>query len=346
MKKTILAIMIIFIALFMFAVPNCTLAATLETADATFEINRTITNVDQEVTNDFTYTFTPAADNPSVVTIPDATVKFEGVEPDANYIATSTASVDLSSINFDKLGNYNFTISETASTDSTNYPVDSTNTYTLLVEVRNEVDENGVPTGNLIATKHLIDNATDTKISADSTGSSVKLPFTQDAGRTEVSLTKTVSGDLADTSKYFEFKVTVEGVTGEEFAVAGGSSDQNPTVVVANTPVSIYVKSGETITIGNEQIRFGSTYSFTEVDSGEGYTTNITLGDGTVKEETLETGELTADSDSAKNKVTFENVKESSTLTGVILNIAPYVLMIVVAVLLIVVFKKILSVSP
>lgn len=333
MKKTFIAISIILIVIAILAIPNTIFAATLDSSNSTVTINRYVNNVNQDVNATFQYEITAKEGNPANVTIPNATVTFENVEPGSDYVAAEEASIDLSSIDFPVLGDYAFEIKEVDSSESELYPVDSTNSYTLHVSVRNAVDASGTPTGEYVVTKYLTENVGNTKV----VGS--EIDFESDAKKTTISLKKVVSGDLADTEKYFTFEVFIQGPDAV-YDVEGGSHVDNPTQISSSTATTVYLKNGETLTIGSEQIMPGGLYSFEEID-GQDYTTTINYADGTKEENSKDTNSLNADADPANNLVTFDNNKESEVETGVLFSVAPYALIVVVAIALIFVFKKI-----
>lgn len=155
-------------------------------------------------------------------------------------------------------------------------------------------------------------------VHTESTGEakSDKFPNTYKAGELDVS--KTVTGNLGDKNKYFEFTVTLTGVEGktyaDSYAVTGGSADaKNPTTIAVGVPTKFNLKHGDTITIAN--LPYGVTYTVT-VTAAEGYTT----------EKTGDTGEIKA----AEQTAEFTNNKAGSVDTGVVLNNMPYILVLAV----------------
>ena len=135
------------------------------------------------------------------------------------------------------------------------------------------------------------------------------------AGNLNVS--KTVTGNLGDENKYFEFKVTLTGVGGKKYrdsyTVTGGSNDKNPSTIKIGEETTFLLKHGETIHI--ENLPYGVTYTVTET-AAEGYTT----------EKTGDTGKINAADQAAE----FTNTKDGSIDTGVVLNNMPYILVLAV----------------
>ncbi len=140
-----------------------------------------------------------------------------------------------------------------------------------------------------------------------------KIENTYSAGTLNVS--KTVTGNLGDKDKYFEFKVTLTGETGKtygaSYAVTGGSNASNPaTIAVNGGETTFLLKDGDTISIAN--LPYGVTYTVTET-AAAGYTTTKT-GD---------TGSINAASQTAA----FTNKKEGQIDTGVTTESLPYVVL-------------------
>lgn len=155
-------------------------------------------------------------------------------------------------------------------------------------------------------------------VHTESTGEakSDNFPNTYKAGELDVS--KTVTGNLGDKNKYFEFTVTLTGVEGktyaDSYAVTGGSADaKNPTTIAVGVPTKFNLKHGDTITIAN--LPYGVTYTVTET-AAEGYTTEKTGDQGTIS--------------AADQTAAFTNTKDGSIDTGVVLNNMPYILVLAV----------------
>lgn len=138
--------------------------------------------------------------------------------------------------------------------------------------------------------------------------------FTNIYSAGKLNITKTVTGNLGDKSKYFEFKVTLTGETGktygETYAVSGGSYDTNPTSIKIGEETTFMLKHGDTISIAN--LPYGVTYSVTET-AADGYTTTKT-GD---------TGSINA----AETTAAFTNSKTGTIDTGVTTESLPYVVL-------------------
>ena len=134
---------------------------------------------------------------------------------------------------------------------------------------------------------------------------------TYSAGKLNIS--KTVTGNLGDQSKYFEFKVTLTGEAGKtyagSYAVSSGSNSSNPTSIKIGEETTFLLKHGETISIAN--LPYGVSYTVAET-AANGYTTTKT-GD---------TGSINA----AEQTAAFENSKTGEVDMGVYLDNLPYIL--------------------
>ena len=138
--------------------------------------------------------------------------------------------------------------------------------------------------------------------------------FTNTYSAGTLSVSKTVTGNLGDKDKYFEFKVTLTGETGktygETYAVSGGSYDTNPTSIKIGEETTFMLKHGDTISIAN--LPYGVRYTVTET-AADGYTTTKS-GD---------TGSINA----AETTAAFTNSKTGSIDTGVTTESLPYVVL-------------------
>ena len=137
--------------------------------------------------------------------------------------------------------------------------------------------------------------------------------FTNTYSAGKLNISKTVTGNLGDKSKYFEFKVTLTGVTGktygESYAVSGGSESTNPKSIKIGEETTFELKHGDTISIAN--LPYGVTYIVTET-AAEGYRTTKTGDTGSVN--------------AADQTAAFTNNKDGKIDTGVNLTTLPYIL--------------------
>lgn len=134
---------------------------------------------------------------------------------------------------------------------------------------------------------------------------------TYSAGTLKIS--KTVTGNLGDKDRYFEFKVTLTGeagkVYGESYAVSGGSYAENPTAIKVGEETTFKLKHGDTINIAN--LPYGVSYKVTETEM-KNYTTTKTGDEGSIS--------------AAEQTAAFTNNREGDIDTGVYLDNLPYLL--------------------
>lgn len=151
-----------------------------------------------------------------------------------------------------------------------------------------------------------------------------KFVNTYRAGTLNVS--KTVTGNMGDKNKYFEFDVTLTGeegkAYGESYVVSGGSKEaNNPASIKIGEKTTFKLKHGDTLSIAN--LPYGVTYTVTEVDAKENEKGVLMNGDYEVTK-TGDSGTIGAASQTAA----FTNTKTGEIDTGVTTENLPYVLLI------------------
>jgi len=301
----------------------------------TFTITRTVTHAKNAITNTFGYTITANENNPKVPGTQTsgvsgapttASVVMTGVTPDANTgTATQTGTIDFSGATFTVNGDYTWTLTENSSNDSTNYPVDpaSNHTYTIKASVRNAHGTGLSQDEGKQVTFFVLDkNGQKLDLTED------QILFTSETQYSTITISKTVTGAMADVDKYFTVNVTING--SGTYSVSG--SHNNTSTITAGTETPLTLKHGETITIGagangngTAEIPQNTTYSFEEDD----YTNYIpTINSGEAGTET--SGTITVGSNASAN--TIVNNYEGSTVTGAFLKVLPYVVIAAIAV--------------
>lgn len=208
--------------------------------------------------------------------------------------------------NYTSVGVYTYTINETTGTtagvDYDTVPV------TMKVTVINGETEGTFKVESVSFTKN------GNKLAKDEAA----FNNTYTANKLEVS--KTVTGNLGDKSKYFDFTITLVGkddkttYNADGYTVSGGSYAENPTSIKVGESKTFKLKHDDTITIGN--LPKDVTYTVTETAVG-GYTTKVNGTDGNKA-----TGKTTSD----KATQAFVNNKGSEIDTGVNLTTLPYIL--------------------
>lgn len=137
--------------------------------------------------------------------------------------------------------------------------------------------------------------------------------FTNTYATSDMTIGETVTGNQGDRHKDFTFTVTVKGGMGEMYKlVVGGKT----LAMLPYLPTKITLRDGQTATIYG--LSANDTYTVSQDDyADDGYTTKV---DGD------KTGKIAADT-----TVQFTNDRSVLAPTGVIMTIAPYVLMVALA---------------
>lgn len=149
----------------------------------------------------------------------------------------------------------------------------------------------------------------------------------------ELQVSKTVTGNMGDKTKYFKVIVTLNGETGKTYAdsfevtggtkIEDGETDCAESTITVDTPKEFWLKHGETISIKN--LPYGMTYTVEEAD----YTTEA---GGKYNDPVYTLSDSAKTIDSELDKVGIENKKESTVDTGIVLDSMPYVLLLAVAI--------------
>lgn len=210
---------------------------------------------------------------------------------------------------YKSVGVYTYTIKETAGpTAGVDYDTDS---VTMKVTVVN---------GETLGT-FKVDSVSFTKNKNKLANDEAAFNNTYTANKLEVS--KQVTGNLGDKSKYFDFTITLTGKDNKTaydengYTVSGGSYAKNPTSIKVGEKETFKLKHGDTITI--ENLPKDVTYTVEEHDyTSDGYTTTVNNNDG----RTLGNQKV----DSATQAAAFTNTKNGKIDTGINLTTLPYIL--------------------
>lgn len=145
------------------------------------------------------------------------------------------------------------------------------------------------------------------------------------AGNLEIS--KKVTGNLGDKSKYFDVTVTLTGEEGktyeDSYPVTGGSIAAGS--IEVGTPTTFQIKDGDTIKIGN--LPYGVTYTVVEAD--------YTGSNGGYEEAKYDFSDEKESKliDNATETIEITNEKTADVDTGISLDSIPYILLLGFAVL-------------
>ncbi len=302
---------------------------------------REITGVANPVNNYYTYNIVADAGNPAQVSDINSgqALTFTNALPDEENRVSAEMQIDFSTISFRKVGTYRFVVTEGASQYPEHFPIDRTRGYVVEVVVSNRLDGDGNPTGEIYAEMSGL---------AKFGGGKSDILFSNAAGNSYVEISKRVQGAAGDTDAYFMVDVFIGGTGSEEYTIRGldehvmykNRSVDNPTTVTANTTISIYIKHGQTATIGVREdglleLPIGSYFSATEsITPDEGYTTTINGGPNRPDNKMVAAapsagGDLSAFN--TNNKIDILNKKDGSGVdTGVAIAIAPFIVLLAI----------------
>ena len=238
------------------------------------------------------------------LTVGDATFSEGGATQEGG-----TASIQITLPKYERVGVYEYTLEEVAG-DTAGVEYDETDVVIKVTVIKQN--------GALVRVVSVHENtASGAKIDAE--GSQLSA-FTNTYKAGTLAISKDVTGNLGDTEKYFEFKVTLNAPsTGEtvssEIGVGKTSYESNPTSITVGTETTFYLKSGETLNLTN--IPYGVTYTVTETADSE-YTTTVngTASNSVTNQEV----------DTATETVAFVNNKTGEIDTGISTDSLPYFL--------------------
>ena len=142
-----------------------------------------------------------------------------------------------------------------------------------------------------------------------------------------LTVTKAIGGDQAKPTDEFEFTITINGADGEMYHVEYGASETAE--ITSGTPTTIKLQGGEKAEIYG--LSAEDSYTVEEADySSIGYTTTVENKPGRTYSATFKND----------NQVDFKNVKNPIAPTGIVMDIAPYIIMVAAAGVLAFVFLR------
>lgn len=244
-----------------------------------------------------------------------------------------TASVAFSfgnDFSFSNPGVYKYKIEEgdvaTGYSDATN----NLYAYLFVKKVDNGVTDNiGDPTDNMVIYAAVVTSNNTTANKAGAKTETWTNNYMMDATGS-LTVTKNIDGTMASPNDEFTF--TVSGLTaGNTYVVSGtGITEANNKIVAdGEGKYEFTLKATETRTI------LGLTakeYVVTETPSNEGYNlTSVTGKDDDDTDITDGSADVTLTTEAMNKEVVFLNTRNAVSPTGIVMNVAPYVLLVVVA---------------
>ena len=258
-------------------------------------------------------------------------VKFDNIMPNSNNIATVSYDIDFSEANFEKLGYYKFIVSEVDSSDKEAFPI-SSEKYEIIVVVT--CDENN----------QLIIKPVEQVMDINS-NEKTDLEFEHETVMTYINIEEYTHGKLAeqDRNVYFKYKLTILGNVGNKYRILGQDkqvSFDGSTIITDDyyeikegqeNYIYVYLKHGQRITVGISdddvnQIPIGTRYSLQKIGARKW---NTTINDQLIKA----TDFLVAGVTPEQNLIVIVNERDFEVaLTGIFINILPFAILIVLAV--------------
>ncbi|MDO4360563.1 MAG: FctA domain-containing protein, partial [Escherichia coli] len=270
---------------------------------------------------------------PAAVTVSDATFTSSATAATNNeYTQNFTITVDLSQ--YSHAGVYKYLLKETVG-NKTGITYDTQEKY-LYVIIEN--GQNGALSVAGVVVKNKADNTT-TDAGKSTSFTNSYIGATPDADTTDLTLTKTISGASANKNQEFSFTISIDngtaGQTGSQdnqvFKYWNDANKNNTeeegetgTVTANGDDLTLSLGNGEKVVIYG--LRSGDTYTITEANvtggkTADGYTVKI---NGTADNATGVNNGTVANADISVN---YENVRDSVTPTGLVMDIAPYILL-------------------
>lgn len=228
----------------------------------------------------------------------------------------ATVNIVLNLPEFDKVGIYDYILQENADAKTPGVTYEGKK-FALRVTVVNDESE-GATAGDVKVSSVKFHGVTESEngVYTITNEKFSSIENTYSAGTLKVS--KTVTGNMGDKNKYFEFSIKLTGEEGKTYAacdVSGGSeAAENATSIAVDGQAHTFkLKHDDTIIIKN--IPYGVSYVITET-AAEGYTPTQTGDAGTIG--------------AAEQTAAFTNNREGTPDTGISLDTLPYVLMLTV----------------
>ncbi len=141
----------------------------------------------------------------------------------------------------------------------------------------------------------------------------------------DITLEKIVKGNQGDLDADFEFQITINGATGEQYQVVFSDPTKKAITLTSGTQATIALGHNDTATIYG--LSASDTYTITETAANQdGYDTEIVVGSGTADKDGTVSGTISADTN-----ITVTNTRNASAPTGIAMTYGPYALMVALA---------------
>ncbi|MGM9948265.1 DUF7601 domain-containing protein, partial [Floccifex sp.] len=292
-------------------------------------VNKTLTlpqGIESLPAQAFNFTVTATGDNASIAPTPtngtiniDAANKTGGVDTSINGTTTISFAPKQTTLP----GVYTYTLKETNS-GATGVTYDTAE-YTIEVQVIN-ADENNpgnVVVSDVCVVKTVVENGQTSKVK---TSADFKNAYSENA---DLTLEKQVTGKGANINDKFEFTVNMTlpaGYTGtNEFAVETTVADAANKVTFTNGTATYTANLADNDTLTIKNLPVGTTYTASEVNGSYSASLQNTKGNSGVQSKDGNTTDSAVLIYDGTNYVKFTNNKNSSPITGVIVDNMPYI---------------------
>ncbi|HIR40948.1 MAG TPA: QVPTGV class sortase B protein-sorting domain-containing protein [Candidatus Egerieicola pullicola] len=258
-------------------------------------------------------------------------VKFDGDPAPVGNVYTEPVTVDFSGVTFSHPGVYRYMITRDDSASTSLSASDSDTRYLdVYVGWENYDDEDGgaIPSNaKLVIYDYKLVTDVNNVPDADGTytDTSAKSAGYENAyATTQLTVTKAVTGAMGDKDEMFSF--TIDLTDSETSSVTVKIGDAAGTSQSTANPIRLdeAIKDGQTITITGLPV--GTDYTITETDA-DGYETSY-VGATASSSNTKEASGTITD---GTNAVTVTNNRDSVSPTGIMMDIAPYAVLVVIA---------------
>ena len=338
LKKTIRRLgalaMVLAMAVSVFAVNASAVGETEEVVpatNATVSFTKTIDMSKAEGANTpagtYTFTIVPGTAVAATDTTPEIKAGVAGATINDVVFAygdevSKTVNVNFDDVSFPTAGIYRYVITETGSGND-DVAIDTNATRYLDVYVVNDGNSRKIKWSILTST---LKNPTKNTEGKWDYGDEKSEGFTNAYTTHKLSLTKKVTGDMANLSEKFNFTINFKGPAGASFTYNKTTITLDEKGEYSLTNIELNNDTGAAEITGIPSNVF---YTITEnINASERYTTSYTQTDTNGGTGTATTEKKMGAKD---NAVEFTNHKDSVSPTGVIMTIAPYALMVVLA---------------
>ena len=250
----------------------------------------------------------------TITSVPTTTSDDDVVEPADSYTFSGSLAVNISA--FQKPGVYHYVVTETEGVyEGIAYSEESYDVYVYVVNANNEGTVFKVDTVIAFKNGSKVSDVTFTNNYGEGSNNSTH----------DVTVTKVLTGTMANMSDTFSFNVGVKGASGEAYKIVYTQKGIPATTYVMSNGTTTLTGIGHNDTITIYGLTANDTYTVTETDgTSQGYTVSDSVktdAAGTVS------GKVTADN----TNETITNTKNAVTPTGIAMTIAPYAIMVVAA---------------